>query len=782
MEKEYITAPLMPVPGTLLLPGTMLKLKNISRKKAQILKSCVFVLLADHKQNHPEEQDSGMHHYGVSAVVENLQEEEDGTCTLDLCTLQRVVVNGVFREEERGVCCTYWIEDEIMDMDEKGQKDFIEYVNRTVSEICSRFQGGSQILRRVARIEDINELIVYLGQYMTLSRQEKLDLLQLDSVKERSLRFIDYLLRQKESIQLQLQMSEKFTRQASESYRRQALQRQLEAIQEELNGPQEESGEPESSFAQRIEASGMPEANKKQLLEEARKLESGMQQGMEADILRNYLEFALALPWKKEEVLEADLQRTREILNSRHYGMDKVKERIVQHLAIMKLRKSNKGSALLLVGPPGTGKTSLGRSIAEAMGRPYTRMSLGGIRDEAEIRGHRRTYVGALAGRVLQTMKQAGSTHPVMILDEIDKMMQGGFAGDPAAAMLEVLDPEQNATFTDHYLDMPYDLSDVFFIGTANSLDSIPAPLLDRMEVIQISSYTTDEKFHIAKDYLVPEVLQDYGVQDEQLQILDESLKTIIDEYTMEAGCRGLKKRIQNVVRAYAEELLASEEPIVVEPGHLDEILGTQKVRHEKVKGTNPSGVVTGLAWTAVGGEVLFIEAAAMPGNGQMILTGQLGDVMKESARISLSVLKSRLPKDAEIFKDCDIHIHVPAGATPKDGPSAGITLFTALASLASGIPVDAGLAMTGELSLRGEVMPIGGLKEKLFGALRAGIKTVLIPWDNRQDLLEVPESIKEALEIIPVKTAEEVLAHALRLSLPQSQNQMYMKPCFLQA
>jgi ATP-dependent Lon protease len=465
-----------------------------------------------------------------------------------------------------------------------------------------------------------------------------------------------------------------------------------------------------------------------------------------------------------------DLDGARKILNERHYGLDKVKDRIIQHLAVMELNKEKKGSILLLVGPPGTGKTSLGKSIAEALDRPYTRLSLGGVRDESEIRGHRRTYVGAMPGRIIQSMKKAGSTNPVMVLDEVDKLMSGGYSGDPASALLEVLDPEQNNTFTDHYLDVPYDLSDVFFIATANSLETIPGPLLDRMEVISITSYTADEKFHIGKDHLIPEVLKEHGLTSKELVIADEVLRAVINDYTMEAGVRGLKKQLSSLARTAAEKIVSkkAEIPVDIKTRDLEDLLGRKVSRHEKAQPDNPPGVVTGLAWTPVGGEILFIEAADMPGSGNIILTGKLGDVMKESARISLSLLKSRLPLNTFNFKERDLHIHVPSGAVPKDGPSAGIALFTALASLVTGAKVDSRLAMTGEITLRGVVLPIGGLKEKLLGAQRAGIKKVLIPQDNVVDLKEVPEETKEGLTIIAVETIEDVIRETVGIALPR--------------
>lgn len=743
-------APVLAVPGTLLLPGTKITLQNLSDTDLDTCQAPQLIALPSFRTESRT--------FGV--LCEPLNVHDNGTVILQV--LQRIAAEKIIGTKHPVAFYEYAPETD--DLSPEAESDMISYIMDLVRDMASRMQAGSRIVRMADGYETLNPLMTFLAQYMDLNAQEKYDLLAADSLKQRALRFVDCLMRQKEELALNMEMKEKFTDEAARSYREQAIRRQIEALQSQLpeNGSQEES-----SCKERILASDMPEEVKKVLCDEADRLAAQSQPGAESDNIRTYLEFALALPWKHEPVKNIDLNEARRILNSRHYGLDKVKERIVQHLAVMRLRNTNKGSALLLVGPPGTGKTSLGKSIAQALDRPYVRMSLGGIRDESEIRGHRRTYVGAMAGRLLQSMKRAGATNPVMILDEIDKLMQGGFSGDPAAAMLEVLDPEQNDTFTDHYLDLPYDLSDVFFIATANSLDTIPGPLLDRMEIIEVSSYTAEEKFHIARDHLVPEVLLEHGIRPDQLQLSDDVVTSLIDSYTMEAGCRGLKKRIAAVARYESEAILTAEGPVCVKADDLEEILGAPIARHDKVRDKNPAGVVTGLAWTAVGGEVLFIETTTMPGSGQMILTGQLGDVMKESARISLSVLKSRLPLDTLVFKDKDIHIHFPAGATPKDGPSAGITIFTALASLALDQPVDSRIAMTGEITLRGDVLPIGGLKEKLFGALRAGIKKVLIPADNVRDLKEVDASVRNALDIVPVSTVEDVLRETLGLTLP---------------
>ena len=483
------------------------------------------------------------------------------------------------------------------------------------------------------------------------------------------------------------------------------------------------------------------------------------QNSHEYGMLYDYLDFITSLSWTPEEQAEIDLEKAEEILDRDHYGLKKVKQRIVQQLAVMALNPNEAGSILLFVGAPGTGKTSIGQSIAEALGRKYVRVSLGGVRDEAEIRGHRRTYIGAMPGRIMEGIKRSGAANPVVVLDEVDKLAKD-FAGDPASALLEVLDPEQNGTFTDHYMNVPYDLSKVFFVCTANTIDTIPEPLLNRMEVIDFQGYTATEKLSIAKKHLIPKALKSMGIKRKQLSITDTAIKKIISNYTMEAGVRGLKKRIDSVCRYAAVKLVkGDEDKISVTPAMLKEFLGSKGIQHDMIEKGTPAGIVTGLAWTAAGGEILFIETKLVKGSGKVIITGQLGDVMKESTDIAISLVKSMFPKETECLdNEHDLHIHVPEGATPKDGPSAGITLVTALTSLFTGKKVNPAIGMTGEVSLRGNVMPIGGLPEKLMAAQRSGVKKVYIPEKNREDLEEVPEEVKDSLEIIPVKKITEVL------------------------
>jgi ATP-dependent Lon protease len=566
-----------------------------------------------------------------------------------------------------------------------------------------------------------------------------------------------------------MEMAAKFNEEMNKIHRANMLKEQLKAIQEELNDT--EGTGSKKDYRELIEEANMPKEVKEVALEEVLKLERQGPHSSEENVIRNYLDLLTTLPWGKSEIKDIDIGAARKLLDDEHYSLEKVKDRIIQHLTVMKLKQNKQGSILLLVGPPGTGKTSLGKSIAEVLGREYVRISLGGVKDEAEIRGHRRTYLGALPGRIIQGMKRAGEKNPVFILDEVDKLM-AAYNGDPASALLEVLDPEQNDSFSDHYLDVPYDLSDVFFIATANSLRDIPGPLRDRMEIIEIGSYTSHEKFRIAKDHLISIVLEEHGLDETQLQIDDEALKTIIEKYTREAGVRGIKRQLSAVARVVSEKIVVGkvETPYLVKGDMLYDILGHELTQYDLAGKNNPPGVVTGLAWTPVGGDILFIEGAFMPGSGKLTLTGQLGDVMKESAKISQSLIRSRLAfnlKSVEFDKK-DLHIHVPSGAIPKDGPSAGAALLTTIASLVTGHEVDPKLAMTGEISLRGAVLPVGGIKEKVIAAHRAGIERIILPRENLKDLDDVPKDVKDEIEFIPADTVEDVIKETIGIELPK--------------
>ncbi|PKL63472.1 MAG: endopeptidase La [Methanomicrobiales archaeon HGW-Methanomicrobiales-2] len=656
---------------------------------------------------------------------------------------------------------------DLPDLDEETRAKMLADIRKAVHEISGNFQGSEQFTRPVDRMDSVDQIIGFVVPFMPVDVAVKQNLLETVSVRGRYAAFLEVLTNLKESIDLRIEVARKVSDKVGKANREAMLREQLKVIQEELNGGDGSSGE--EGYRERIECSTMPEEVRKKALAELKKLESGGSQHHESQGIRNYLDLLLDLPWTVEEKKSIDITEARQVLESNHNGLEKVKERIVQHLAVMKLKEEKQGSILLFAGPPGTGKTSLGKSIADALGRKYVRISLGGIKDEAEIRGHRRTYVGSLPGRIVQGMKKAGTKNPVFILDEIDKLAYSN-AGDPASALLEVLDPEQNSTFTDHYLEVPYDLSDVLFIATANSLATIPAPLLDRMELIEISGYTKNEKFAIAKDHLLPETLVEHGLDVDKLRVEDEALVAIIEKYTREAGVRALKKQLARAARYVSAKIVAGDAnlPYVVTVEVLPEVLGKETVRQDVARKENPPGVVTGLAWTPVGGDILFIEGTFMPGKGKLTLTGQLGDVMKESAQISLSLIRSRLAATATRFDffASDIHIHVPAGATPKDGPSAGVTLFTALASLVTGKAVEPTIAMTGEVTLSGAVLPVGGIKEKVLAAHRAGIKTVILPRENERDLDDVHEDVRNDLAFVTVGTIEDVLREALGIEL----------------
>ena len=621
-----------------------------------------------------------------------------------------------------------------------------------------------EILSSLSGIEDPARLADTIAAHMSLKLDEKQSVLEIVDVRERLEQLMAIMESEIDILQVEKRIRGRVKRQMEKSQREYYLNEQMKAIQKEL-GDMEDAPNENEELQQKIDKAGMTKEAKEKAESELKKLQMMSPMSAEATVVRNYIEALTGVPWKKKSKVKRDLAEADLVLNEDHYGLEKVKERILEYLAVQQRAKKLKGPILCLVGPPGVGKTSLGQSIARATGRKYTRMALGGVRDEAEIRGHRRTYIGSMPGKIVQKLSKAGTRNPLFLLDELDKMSTD-FRGDPASALLEVLDPEQNHSFNDHYLEVDYDLSDVMFVATANSMN-IPAPLLDRMEVIRLSGYTEDEKLNIAKRYLVPKQVKNNGLKEEEIHVSDSAITDMIRYYTREAGVRSLEREISKVCRKVVKDILLKprDKQVKVTARNLEKYLGVQRFRYGEADNTDQVGQVTGLAWTEVGGDLLTIEAAVISGKGKPIYTGQLGDVMQESIHAAMTVVRTRaeaLGIDPEFYQKFDFHIHVPDGATPKDGPSAGAGMCTALVSALAGIPVRADVAMTGEITLRGEVLPIGGLKEKLLAAHRGGIKTVLIPHENERDLAEIPKTVIQALNIKPVRWIDEVLEVAL--------------------
>lgn len=623
---------------------------------------------------------------------------------------------------------------------------------------------SNETFATVADVEEPGRLADLIASHLPIKTKQKQEILEIVSVKERLQTLISIIQDEQELLSLEKKIGQKVKRSMERTQKEYFLREQMKAIQTELGDKEGKGGEVEE-LREKIEQSGMPEETMKAALKELDRYEKLPASSAESGVIRNYIDWLLALPWTEATEDIIDLAHSEEILNNDHYGLEKVKERVLEYLAVQKLTNSLKGPILCLVGPPGVGKTSLARSIATSLNRNFVRVSLGGVRDESEIRGHRRTYVGAMPGRIIQGMKKAKTVNPVFLLDEIDKM-SNDFRGDPSAALLEVLDPEQNHNFSDHYIEEPYDLSKVMFVATANTLSSIPGPLLDRMEIISIAGYTELEKVHIAREHLLPKQLKEHGLRKGNLQVRDEALLEIIRYYTREAGVRTLERQIAKVCRKVAKIIVTAERKrIVVTEKKIVDLLGKHIFRYGQAEKTDQVGMATGLAYTAAGGDTLAIEVSVAPGKGKLILTGKLGDVMKESAQAAFSYIRSRaeeLQIDPNFHEKNDIHIHVPEGAVPKDGPSAGITMATALISALTGIPVSKEVGMTGEITLRGRVLPIGGLKEKTLSAHRAGLTKIILPAENEKDLDDIPESVKENLTFVLASHLDEVLEHAL--------------------
>lgn len=747
----------LPVYDLLLLPGVTFYFKKDILDRMQVEKvekgeEILFLIQKSEKRREDLTVDD-FQNKGLAGTVENI--DDDGNLSIrihDRVEISDVELqNGEFMADA-AICS------ECTDLPEEEEKAIYKETKDSLVQFVNGFPWGVWARAFIQHWNTMTEIVCAISGYLNLSAEEKYEIMETDSERERVglMQKAVYEFIEMAHVSNEAESAQKETHERV--YRESALKKQIDFLQQQLDEMHPENISDVRKFEKKIEESGMNE----EALREAQKVLNRMKQegkdSHEYGLLYDYLDFMTSLYWKKAAPEEIDLNKAEQILDEQHYGLKKVKERIVEQIAVMALNKKQSGSILLFVGAPGTGKTSICQSIAKALNREYVRISLGGVRDEAEIRGHRRTYIGAMPGRIMEGMKRSGSSNPVMVLDEVDKLSHD-YNGDPASALLEVLDPEQNFSFTDHYMNVPYDLSDVIFICTANSVDTIPEPLLNRMEVISFPGYTAVEKFEIAKKYLLPNAMSVMGLKKQNLKVTDDAMREIINEYTMESGVRGLKKQMETLCRQAAVKLVKGEQKsITVGVKRLKEFLGRKKIHHDVRMQEPQAGVVTGLAWTSAGGEILFIETSRTKGEGKVQITGQLGDVMKESVQIALTLVKSMFPEEAETLNESDIHIHVPAGAVPKDGPSAGITIVTALTSMLKGKGISPEYAMTGEVSLRGGVMPIGGLPEKLMAAQRAGIRTVFIPYENREDLEDVADEVKEDLTIIPVKRIEEVL------------------------
>jgi ATP-dependent Lon protease len=649
-----------------------------------------------------------------------------------------------------------------------GDQQEIEALSRTVVSQFEQYiklnkKIPPEVLVSINQIEDSSKLADTVASHLALKIPEKQELLETETVSERLEKVFGYMEGEIGVLQVEKRIRNRVKRQMEKTQREYYLNEQLKAIQKEL-GEGEDGRDELAELEERINKTKLSKEGRDKAMGEVKKLRSMSPMSAEATVVRNYLDWLLSIPWQQRTKTKRDIKIAQKVLNQDHFGLEKVKERILEYLAVQQRMKKVKGPILCLVGPPGVGKTSLGKSVAKATGRNFVRMSLGGVRDEAEIRGHRRTYIGSMPGKIIQGMKKAKSSNPLFLLDEVDKL-GADWRGDPSSALLEVLDPEQNSTFNDHYLEVDYDLSDVMFVTTANTL-RMPQPLLDRMELIRIPGYTEDEKVEIAKRHLIPKQIQAHGLKKTEWSITDDALRDLIRYYTREAGVRNLEREIANLTRKAIKEILMKKlAKVTVTRRNLEKFAGVRRFRFGELEAEDMVGVTTGLAWTEVGGELLTIEAVTLPGKGRVTATGKLGDVMKESVQAAESFVRSRSIAygiKPTIFEKKDIHVHVPEGATPKDGPSAGVAMVTSIVSVLTGVPVRRDVAMTGEVTLRGRVLPIGGLKEKLLAALRGGLKTVLIPSENEKDLAEIPDNVKRGLILIPVATVDELLKHAL--------------------
>ncbi|BAZ93976.1 Lon protease [Thiohalobacter sp. COW1] len=770
MSESTTTAiPVLPLRDVVVYPHMVIPLfvgreKSIKALDLAMQSDKKILLVAQKSAEVDDPQVDDIHEIGTLSSILQLLKLPDGTVKVLVEGAERARVKSFVETDEYFSAAIDRVGDTIKDERE------VEVLMRSLMTLFDQYvklnkKVPPEILSSLSGIEDASRLADTIAAHMSLKLEEKQKILEIDSVRERLEHLMGLIEGEIDIMQIEKRIRGRVKQQMEKSQREYYLNEQMKAIQKEL-GELEDAPNEIEDLQRKIEKAGMSKEAREKAEAELNKLKLMSPMSAEATVVRNYIDWLVSVPWKKKTKIRHDLANAEKILDEDHYGLEKVKERILEYLAVQQRVRKLKGPILCLVGPPGVGKTSLGRSIARATNRKFVRTSLGGVRDEAEIRGHRRTYIGSLPGKVVQNMSKVGVRNPLYLLDEIDKMSMD-FRGDPSSALLEVLDPEQNNTFADHYLEVDFDLSDVMFVATANSLN-IPGPLLDRMEVIRIPGYTEDEKINIARRYLLPKQIKANGLKENEIKVSEAALRDAVRYYTREAGVRNLEREVAKICRKVVKELLLKgdgDKTVSVTPKNLDKYLGVRRFRYGRAEENDQVGQVTGLAWTEVGGELLTIESAVVPGKGRWTHTGQLGDVMKESIQAATTVVRSRcdmLDIDPEFYHKFDIHVHVPEGATPKDGPSAGIGMCTALVSALTEIPVRADVAMTGEITLRGEVLPIGGLKEKLLAAHRGGITTVLIPEENKKDLAEIPKNVKDKLEIIPVKWIDEVLEVAL--------------------
>lgn len=767
MAEKKETYPVLPLRDIVVYPKMVVPLFVGREKSIRALQAGVDsdknIILATQKDPGIEDpMEDDIYHVGTIGTVLQLLRLPDGTVKVLIEGLERVRIDSFVENEE-------FLEANATLLPEVDKSSDVE-LEALVRAVLSQFEEyvklskkiPPEVLVAVDQIDDYSKLADTIASHLTLKIADKQELLEGETLKDRFEKILGFMDAEVTLLEVENKIKSRVKKQMEKSQKEYYLNEQMKAIQKELGDGDEDNEIAE--YTKKIEKTKLSKEAREKALSEVKKLKTMSAMSSEATVVRNYLDWLLDIPWKKRSKVNKDLAKALAILEKDHYGLEKVKERIIEYLAVQSRADKVKGPILCLVGPPGVGKTSLGKSIARATGRSFVRASLGGMRDEAEIRGHRRTYIGSMPGKIIKGMKKAATSNPLFLLDEIDKL-GNDWRGDPSSALLEVLDPEQNAAFNDHYLEVDYDLSDVMFVTTANSLD-MPRPLLDRMEVIRLSGYTEDEKIEIAKRHLIPKIFEENAVKEKELEITDDAIRSIIRYYTREAGVRNLERELATIARkAVKEILLNKEKKVKVSEKNIDKYLGVIKYRYGEAEAEDHIGVTTGLAWTEVGGDILFIEAVDMPGKGKITQTGKLGDVMKESIETAYSVVRShseQLGIDPEIFEKTDIHVHVPEGATPKDGPSAGIAMYTTLVSVLTKIPVRKDVAMTGEITLQGRVLPIGGLKEKLLSALRGGIKTVIIPKDNEKDLEEIPDNVKAGMKIIPVSEVREVIDIAL--------------------